>query len=160
MGQLVLLQLKQERTGSNGCASRFWVESERRFIQVCQSRCGSWVSSRHTSTLRKRVSEFSGTLACASCLYWGQTFICLSHYSFSVDNNPFVRFHPELRCTPGSNGRSALLAEIHLRDGRLLNSQGTGNSCHAPLRRNWLELVLTCLKFSEKSRLAEIDRRF
>ncbi len=47
-----------------------------------------------------QASEFSGTLACASCLYWGQTFICRSLYSFRVDNNSFIPFHPELRCTP------------------------------------------------------------
>ena len=34
-------------------------------------------------------------------LVWGQAFICRSPDSFRIDNNPFIRIHPEWRCTPG-----------------------------------------------------------
>ena len=53
-----------------------------------------------------QASVYPDTLACASCLYlrvvlvWGQTFICRSPDSIRVDNHPFIRFHPVLRCTP------------------------------------------------------------
>ena len=53
-----------------GCASRFWVESERRFIPACRSRGGSWASGRnhHTSTMRKRVSLQAHSLARRACI--------------------------------------------------------------------------------------------
>ena len=55
---------------AEGCASRIWVESERPFLQVCRSRGGSWASgrNRHTSTMRKRVSFQTHSLAHRACM--------------------------------------------------------------------------------------------
>ena len=79
-----------------GCASRFWVESERRFIPVCRRRGDSWASggNRQTSTMRKRVSFQTHSLARRAGM--GTS----SPDSFRIDNNPLIRFHREWRCTP------------------------------------------------------------
>ena len=73
----------------------------RKVVHLSLSKSRRLLGERQESAYKHdaQASEFSGTLACASCLYWGQTFICRSPYSFRVDNNPFIRFHPEMRCT-------------------------------------------------------------
>ena len=61
--------------------------------------------AQDTSTMRKRVSVLRKRVfrhtRLRVVLVGGQTFIGRSPDSFRVDNNPFNRFHPEVRCTPG-----------------------------------------------------------